>query len=218
MPFRPDNAAVAIPRSRFRPDAPPSAQLPAPDLSNTPEAKDPSAYYASVFQKPMSAPQVAGGMLDNMLPTLSSIPASVAESAARLTGFSPANQQKAHDALQLHPMTQAGRDVATAADAAVLPKVNTILQGGARALDATGIPGLSGDVGRILQTGGDVLNVFGAAAPLAIMGKEAAAASTRQSRSHRPQASRCAPPTWRPPAPSLLPWRAQARRSAAARP
>ncbi len=186
MGFRPDNAAVAAPAGRFRPDSAPAPRKQprvVQSLGDVIPGEVEGTDY--VFDKPAAAApaqpsllRTAGGVLDNVLPAITSIPAAAAESAARLTGFGPQGQRAAADAFQIRPFTQAGRDVEASATAAVAPKVAAILNRGAAALDSTGIPNLSRDVGALLQTAGDVGNVAGVGAPLAMLGREAAAASS----------------------------------------
>lgn len=138
-----------------------------------------------VFDKPARAPtdnqptagRLALGLADNALHAATSIPAEIAVSATRLFGGGAHAQDAVRNTIQYPLLTQSGRDIAAEGDAAASRLVTPVASKVKSGLDATGIPNLSNDLGSILQTGGDLANVFGFGAPLAMAGREAAAAS-----------------------------------------
>ncbi len=114
-------------------------------------------------QQPSAAKLLIGGA-DAALSAARNVPFDMAASAGRLLGM-PKVEGFAKDQRGV-PFTQAGQDIAGEVGQGAGEALHPWIEGGGRALDATGIPNLRGDVGKLLGTANDVLNVAGGGSAL----------------------------------------------------
>lgn len=126
-----------------------------------------------VFDKPAgprpqgqpTLPKLIGGLADNVLPAISSIPAEVAASATRLLGGGRERAENVRQSIQVQPFSQAGRDVQSELLGGAAAAVTPWMDAGSRAMDAAGVsPSVRGALGNTAQMVGDVANVLPVAA------------------------------------------------------
>jgi len=127
----------------------PDARLETPEGMLTPRPKDTGP----------SLMKMAGGLLDNVLPAISSIPAEIVASGSRLMGAQPETVERNRNFFQMQPFSQTGKDVQNEIMGGVQNAVSPWLDAGGNALEAIGGEKLRTDAGIVLQGVADAANV-----------------------------------------------------------